>query len=398
MTDFIERFVELTDTGLSPPHYRRWAALAAVATVLDRQVFTSLRAGVPLYPNIFVLLVGPAGSGKSKAIEPARDLLLAFDHIELAPDSMTHERFVQRLGERSSEHQSSGPVPYAQASMGLFLSEWGTFLRRPDNDTLAMMATIYDCVDYKASTIKRGTDDAQNCYVNILAGCTPAWFAEGFPPNSYDQGLPTRIFYIWTDYVPNEDTPDFDFGAGLSKPKWESMELYKMLAKISEAKGVITWSPGAAALFNAWKAEGFAPAPTDPMLRGYSSRRAMHVAKLSMLCAMSTHPKHLKIETDDLERAMGILFEAEINMPKCLNAAGGNTFRLREEAVIDYVEARYRITGGKPVPEWEIRQKLGRMVPPNFVTTIMDGIVSSQQVRVVGGKAPARLLKPGVRK
>lgn len=396
--DFIERFVEMTDTGLSPAHYRRWVALTTVATVLDRKVFTSLRAGVPLFPNIFVLLVGPPGSGKSKAIEPARDLLHGFEHVALSPDSITHEDFVRRLGERSAKHTSAGPIPHRQATMGLFLSEWGTFLRKPSNDTLAMLATIYDCADFMASTIKRGVDDAKNCYVNIVAGCTPAWFAEGFPPNSYEQGLPTRIFYIWTDYTPADDTPDFDFGGGLSKPKWETMELYKSLAKISEAQGLITWTPGAAAMFNAWKADGFAPVPSDPMLKGYNSRRAMHVAKIAMLCAMSTHPKHLKIETDDLERAMGILFEAEIDMPKCLNAAGGNTFRLREEAVINYVEARFRATGGKPVPEWEVRQKLGRMVPPNFVSTIMDGIVSSQQVRVVDGKSPLRLLKPGVRK
>lgn len=397
--DFIDSFLAETDDGLSPERFRLWCALSTLSAASDRRVWTSIRPGMALYPNLYVLLVGPPGAGKSQGITKARRLLETQDHVSLSPSSTTHEAFINLLAQRAKVPDTEGEVPMRRATMALVLSEWGTFMRKPSNDDMALLADAYDCGDIERFTIGRQWDRAPNVFLNILAGCTPAWFAEGFPPNSYEQGLPSRFHFIYQESPENAALPDFNFT--VLEDADDNPFIQKFLPhldKISRLRGFIPWSPEAAALFNEWKMSGFAPIPDDPMLAGYCVRRPLHLAKIAVLCAMSNHVEDPVVRENDLRRAMTIMFDAEKDMPKALSAAGGNTYRLRENAISSFVDARWRETK-KPVAEWEVRQKLGKLVPPQLVKTILDEMIASGSIRAIEGtKAPQRRLTPGVRR
>lgn len=393
--DFISDFLSATDNGLSPERFRRWAAIAAVSAILDRRVWTSIRPGKVLFPNLFGLLVGPPGSGKTMAIESAREIVATQDHVCLAPNSITHERFVELLGERAKEIETVDGVPKRRATAALILSEWGTFLRKPDSDTLSMLADIYDCGDFEAETISRGRDFAENLYITIFAGCTPAWFADGFPPNHYEQGLPTRMVLVWHDapvkrraYVFKKETNE--------RPEVVAKALRAHAEKIAQARGFIEWGAAAATAMNEWNDQDFAPQPTDPMLHGYCKRRDIQTAKLAMLVAVSRHPERLVVDVGDFEEAKRTLLEVEPDMPKALKAAGGNVFQLRMEAIYQFVLAEWRQTKSA-VDEYRLRQRLSRMVPPNMLATIVDAMVDQKMLRAdPTTKAPDRRLTPGV--
>ena len=394
----IEDFVAATNNGLSPERFRRWTALSMISTALDRRVWTSIVRGKALYPNLYVLLVGPPGVGKSTAISPARRCLETQPHIALSPNSITHEAFIKLLSERAKELDMVNGEPKQRATLGLFLSEWGTFLRRPENDDLSMLADIYDCENFERLTIGRWDDPekARNLYVNILAACTPAWFAEGFPPNSYEQGLPTRFQFI---YSTGQDVkPDFEFTEEARNTSIADKFLPK-LDKLTKYAGFVQWSAAAGKAFNKWKQGGFEPRPRDPLLVGYCERRHLHVAKMSILFAAARGPKTLEITKVDFDAARAMLLEAEPDMSIALEAAGGNPYQLRQEAVANFVTARFRETK-RDVPEWEVRQRLGKMVPPNILRSLLDELIASKKIKQVydEDRAPNRRLRPGVRK
>ncbi len=398
--DLIEEFVRRTDTGLSPERYRRWTALVTIAAVLDRRVYTAIRAGKALYPNLYVLLVGPPGEGKTMAIDAGRALVETQTHVSLAPDHTSYESFIQQLSKRAEELDAEEELPRRRATLALMLSEWGTFIRVPENDQLAMLAHVYDCGDYKAQTISRGIDHAENLYINIIAGCTPAWFAEGFPPNSYEQGLPTRIVLVYEESAGKADiTPAFV--SSMDKdPLAEANKLTEFfwphLNKLAALRGFVPWDEKALAGLNSWKLRGYEPRPDDPMLVGYCKRRHLNVAKIALIFALARHPETMKIFLSDFESAKAMLLDTEVNMPKALNAAGGNIYQMRIDSVALYIEKRYLETQ-KPVPEWEVRQKLGKMVPPPLLRTILDEMINQQRIRAwEGTKAPHRKLTPGV--
>ena len=84
-------------------------------------------------------------------------------------------------------------------------------------------------------------------------------------------------------------------------------------------------------------------------------------------------------------------------MPRTLAAAGGNVFKLREDAIVNFVYARYVHGKGKAVPEWEARQRLARMVPASLLSTIIDALLDQRVLEVTNPEArsPNRLLRPG---
>src|SRR3990167_10370954 len=290
--DFIEAFLAETDKLPSPRRFRRWAAVCTVAAVTDRKVWSSIRPGMALFPNMYVLLVGQPASGKSVAVFAARDLLVTQPAVNVCENSITHESFIQQLSRGAATIEIGAGVPRRKSTYALFMSEWGTFMRQPKNDILAMMADVWDNRDYQARTIARGLDDAPNLFINVLGGCTPAWFAEGFPPNSYDQGLPARFIYVWSDDLPRGSrAPDYvgdaDPLVGQSTAPPPHVEaLWRELEALSAAEGFVRSSPEAMLAFNRWKDDEFRPRPDDPLLVGYADRRDIHVGKLSVLHAV----------------------------------------------------------------------------------------------------------------
>src|SRR5947207_2880446 len=63
---WIDSFVNHTANLESAPIWRRWAAIATIGAVLEQKVFVTTSS--PLYPNLYVFLVGDAGLGKTRAI------------------------------------------------------------------------------------------------------------------------------------------------------------------------------------------------------------------------------------------------------------------------------------------------------------------------------------------
>src|SRR5262245_54068338 len=63
---WIQSFVDYTSNLESPSTYRKWSAITMIAAALEQKVWVDV--GGPLYPNLYTLLVGLPGIGKSRAI------------------------------------------------------------------------------------------------------------------------------------------------------------------------------------------------------------------------------------------------------------------------------------------------------------------------------------------
>ena len=395
--DLIEDFVAATSHIPAPERFRRWAALGAVSAVLNRNVWTSIVEGLPLFPNLYILFVAKPAVGKSLAIQAARAVLETQPEVNLGPDSITHEAFVQRLGQAAATvNEATGEIT-AKAALALFLTEWGTFMREPENDDLAMLAAMYDNTTYEAETIGRGKDHAENPYIVIVGACTPNWFAEGFRPNDYEQGLPTRFLFIYSDAV--KVRKPFSFGPAKAAGAFAEIagRFQEPFDKLGRVEGYVGLAQDAAAWFNDQWLAGVPPEPKEPLLSGYCGRRHLHVAKLAILFMLARDPASRIIGLSDAQRAWEVLREAEPDMPKALVAAGGNVYQSRMETIALFVEREY-IRTNKPVPEWEIRQRLSQTIAPNLLQTTLEQMLAMQRLRVREGTVyPSRLFIPGAK-
>ena len=380
----VEDFVTASAHALAPEHYRRWAGLAMVGALLSREVYTEVYDQKPAYGNLFIMLTGVPGSGKSEAIGEVRDLLVPLQNkIVLLPDSVTPPRFDQVMCETftgADFHRSVvGPI-----------SEIGTFIPSPDTKFFQGMARLWDCPPVYESSFKTLKDEkADTPYFSLLAGVQPAWFAEGMGVNTFQMGLTARMIMVYsgkrvrrpyTGSLPVIERPD------------PYAQLRPRIRDISLIKGRFTYTPGALAKLQAWDDAGFPPEPTDPLLEAYNVRRNHHCAKLSLIAAAAAHPDDHRVKAADLDYAMQVLFEAEKTMPDAIVAAGGNTIRSRELVLLKFIRGAHG-PEKKGVPEWRVRAVLSRLVEPYMMKTILDEMVARRDVKAMG-KEPNRTFIP----
>ena len=72
--DWIEAFIDATEGIPSPPLFRRWGAISAVSATMERKAWIE-SLGTRLYPNMYNIVIGGPGSGKTFVTSLVRDLL-----------------------------------------------------------------------------------------------------------------------------------------------------------------------------------------------------------------------------------------------------------------------------------------------------------------------------------
>lgn len=391
--NLIDQFVEATSNMAAPEIFRRWCAISMVSAAMSKRVWTCIEDDLKLFANTYIFLVAKPGIGKSRPMEVARTLLRDlprepgknYDPVIFTPDEITRERMIQQMAEVFNEGREEGAMSYIA-----LISEFATFMPEPDAAWMQAVARLWDCsFMYERQTKHMGWDTIINHYPCMLAGVQPSWFSEGFPPNAYELGLPARILFIYAS-----EKPEREFFRG--RKQVEGLDrIAKQLRKVMGLRGEVMWDKEAVELWREWANAGYPPAPDDPLLEGYSTRRDMHAGKLALIVSAASHPGTPGVTVEDLKTAWHYLFHAEQYMPTALSNAGGNIYKMREETILAFVQSRYA-EDKKLVPEREVRRRLGRMVSTTLITPIINELINQQRLKALGtSKAPHRLLKPG---
>ncbi len=393
--DIIEDFMTATENMASPPQFRLWSAISLVSASLSRRVWTHIEDDLKLFANTYILLVSIPGIGKSRPMDVVGVLLDKLAWVSMSPDEVTRQRTIQDIADVFTK-EGDGP---GESSYLFLVSEMATFMPEADAAWMQALARLWDCPPrpyHKAIKTSPGkgkrTDDViWDAYVSLLFGAQPSWFAEGFPKASYEMGLPARIFFIFASEKPKRVL--------FKERKQMSTELRDQiiegLKRMRGRWGAVGWEDPAKAAFVAWMNKDQPPVVDDPLLRGYNTRRDMHAGKLALIVACSRG--HKEITLADLERAWEYMFDAEKGMPTALTNAGGNAYRMQEEAVVQFVENEYARTK-RYVHERLVRRCLGKMVNSLLVERIIAELIAQGRLKPLYEKknlTPNRLLKPG---
>jgi Protein of unknown function (DUF3987) len=311
--DWIECFLELTDSIRSPRVFRLWAAIGTLSAILERHVWTKTDVR-PLYPNTFVILAGHPGSGKSVGVGLARGMLGGIRNFTIGPDNPTEASFLDALY-ASAKAGINGTGGIIHSAMAVLCREFGVFLPKYSDSFLASLADLWDNPPILNSPRRTSRSLViENPTVNILAAATPA--ALGYMPESaWNEGFASRCLFIYGS-VPK------DYRDIFKAPKETDLGiLKKRLEEIfHDVHGEFEWTDNARnAILHWFNDEGQAPLPTYGRLAHYLSRRNEHLMKLSMISAVSAGNAPALVEAD-FRRAQSWLFAAEQLMPDVFRA------------------------------------------------------------------------------
>lgn len=365
---WINDFISASDHLNSPRLFRQWAAISTLSAALERKVWFRT-AGSIGYPNLYTVLVGPPGVGKTEIIYRVRDMLADVKNLHIASASVTKASLVDEMSAALRHVNRPNEVPSAITfnSLNIVSTELGVLLPAYDLSMMNMLQDLYDCKSYSESRrSKEISINIKNPHLTILAGCTPGYLSGVLPEGAWDQGFTARTIFIYNGEavrVPLFEEREND------ESRWK--DLQERLKRIASYYGKVTWSEEAAIAAQQWADSGGAPAPTHPRLFHYNTRRILQMLKLSVIASVS-RDSSLTIEIDDVVTAISWLLEAEEAMPDIFKSMAGSTHAQLVEDIYYFVLNAYTKGGKKPVNRARVFNFVQQRTPAHNVERVLD--------------------------
>lgn len=326
LSSWVDAFVDYTDKLPSPLLFRKWGAIAAVAGVMERKVWVRSMDN-DLYPNMYVVLVGPPGVGKSVVTSRVERLWGGIEKLRVASADVTAASLIDELfaSDRHEVYPDFVPSIVNFHSLQIVSNELGSLIPAYENSLMNVLTNIWDGHPYAQ---KRRTRDIEikmdRPLLHMLAGTTPHYLHDVMPEGAWDMGFISRVMLIYSGEVILR--PPFD-----ERSVQGADDLLHDLKIIHKLYGKAKFTPEAAAALTSWHMGGRHPRPDHPRLLNYEIRRTAQLLKLCIVACVSDS-NELTITVDHYATALSWLLEAEHYMPDLFKSlrTGGDSKVIEE--------------------------------------------------------------------
>lgn len=315
LQSWLRAYMEFTADTESPACYHYWVGCSLISAALKRNVHLNFNM-FKIFPNLYVILVGPSGARKSIAtgigMEIAREVGIKKFSDKITGAALIRdlsnavEKRITPLQPLNGQGASGGGATEIElvSPMMIYASELGVFLGHDayGSGVIADLTDLYDCgPEWKKTTVSRGDEIIPGPYVTMLAASTPQTLKDTIPAGAVGQGFTSRILFIWGDKR-RKRVPIPVWGAGHQMLK---NNLIADLRHIMSLKGTFDFTPDGFKLYEQFYNEAKEPEEEyeDERLRNYGSRKHIHALKLAQICAVAKHDD-LLINADDWATAI----------------------------------------------------------------------------------------------
>lgn len=384
---WIKAFENATSALESPAIFRRWTAISTIASALEQKVWVTTTR--PLFPNLYIGIIGHPGVGKTRTIRECRSLTMTLHEPHIAPVSMTAASLVDYLVKSKRFMVRLPDPPLEYNSMFICADELGAFVHKYDNEMIAVLSSFYDPDPYSQARRKWGDEVVKiaSPQLNILAGSTPTNLLQFMPEGAWDQGFTSRLILVFSDERIIGD--DFDDKATIA-----TGDLEYDLKIINSLSGQFRVTEDYRNCVNNWRSLGEPPVPNHPKLIHYVTRRRTHLYKLSMVAAVD-RSNALILTREDFNTALNWLAEAETYMPEIFKAGIKGADGAAMDEIFHFVQIADK---GNGIDERKIVRFAGERVPFHSILRIIEIMERSGRIHCIGidKRSSARVFKATV--
>jgi len=321
LPDWLDGFMALTENSEPPVLYRKWVGISAIASALQRKVRVDLGISLTMYPNFYVVLVGPPSTGKGTAMKYGSDILDQIPSIKMAAQATSLQALIRRMKTVNlTDIELDTGRQIFHSSMTILSNEFTVFLGYHNRELISSLCDWFDCGERWAyDTIKRDREEIIGVWVNLLAGTTADSLREALPSTETVRGgLTSRIIFI-NEYKKNK----LVIFPTVTQDEIELQQhLIRDLEQIGLMSGVFKYTEGAMDFYTDWCIEAENNPPfSDNKFDGYCGRRRKHLTALAMVCSAS-RSNNMVLTRDNFERAAHLLGEAEVRMGTVFRGIG----------------------------------------------------------------------------
>lgn len=341
--NFIEYYLEYTQSAESPTEFFRWSALATLAAVARDNVYHE-HLLKRTYPNLYVVLFAKSGAArKSVPCDIAYKLVREVNNTTCIAGRTSIQYAIKRLSEGFTTDQ--GTV-LAGASGFLYSEELSSFIVKDDH-TIDLLTTLFDYHEkWESSTITGDTRKLENVCLTLLAGTNDALFAKVYNKDAAYGGLLGRTLIIKGEKARRKNSLMYTTGAELSREP-----LVNHLRKIARLRGPMRFSEEAAEYYDKWYNEtDFFKHDSET---GLEARLHTHVLKISVLLALAEEPIRMEVQRHHVMEAIDLILELLPNYRLFGNSAGSAPEAMQTAMILQELLRQQ----GKPVTKRALIRK-----------------------------------------
>src|ERR1017187_2284053 len=271
----------------APAAYNVWSAISMIGAVLKNYVWVD-RGTYKIFPNQYIVLIGPPGVGKGSAMHPAHEFSKKHTPAlaNYMNDRLTAPKILDKLanGPVVAQLVNGAMTMKADSSAILYSTELAAFLGGSDW-MIPFLCAAWDQGEYDYETKNSGNSIVKNMCVSLMAGCVPDFIRNlnktGKPETAISGGFTARAIFVFA----SDKSKSIVWPQGFaSTPEGKQLhaDLVHDLEQIVTLKGEYKWEPRAKFMFeNFYRKVKIEDDDTD-VIRNFKARQNIHVLKVAM--------------------------------------------------------------------------------------------------------------------
>ena len=188
----------------APPLFAKWAAAFVIGAAVQRKVW-SFSLGEKIYPNLYVFLCGPSGTGKGNVIVPSHRLLSQMPGHFIAPASITTAALVDEFLDFEVAFVTKDGTGYQYNAVTVLSRELAVFLPAYETSTHAFLTDVFDGQGYderRRHGPHKGRVEIPNAHLALMAGTTPEYLSNMLPDGAWSEGFMSRVILAYSGAQP----------------------------------------------------------------------------------------------------------------------------------------------------------------------------------------------------
>lgn len=386
LPDWLDSYLAYVEDSEPTKLYKTWVGVSVIASCLQRKCWSVWECQI--FPNLFVILIGPSGgTRKGTAMRPGLDLLRQIG-IPLSAESTTRESLIQQLGSTMTTYfDEERQEMVAHCSLTVYSQELAVFLGYNNSQLISDITDWFDCADFWSyKTKNKGEELIYNLFLNILGATTPGLLQSMLPKDAMEGGFLSRIILVYAEKKEKVVPLELMSPARIQLREHlinDLQDIYTMAGQFKVTSEFID-------LYVPWYIEhSTEDVFDDKYLKPYIERRQTHLRKLAMVMSASRGTDMLLTEKD-FHRALALMTETEKQMTNVFRGYGMSKTAEIMPALMAYIVKKKTTTRGellgvfyRDVNDAELRDALVSLVAMQFCE-LKTGADGNQKVIYIG--------------
>lgn len=292
--NWLEALMSQTSELESPRRYFYFAGLSVLSAVAGRKMWLDRGGAYKLYPNIYVMLVGPSGIKKGLPVRVAEKLVSELKTTKVISGRSSVQAIIEHLG-----HQTMNTDGSLQKTAAAFIVS-GEFSQSilDDAQAFTILTDLYDSQwkDEYTNLLKAGKSILKEVYLTMLSASNQVHLHSVIGQRDIQGGFIARTLFV------NEEHRNKKNALVRQQARIDYEELTKHLKVINTLSGEFHYTDAAADFYENWYEE-YEPDGEDNT--GTNNRLPDTVLKVAMLISLSRGFDML-LTIEDLEQAITV--------------------------------------------------------------------------------------------